>query len=66
MKTVRLEPELEEIAGELNPWQRRAMARKLRRWVRQLEISALILISASAPPPPPALRRLSMRRLQLN
>lgn len=69
MKTgirVRLKPELEEIAGDLNAWQRREMARKLRRWSRQLEISALILISDAAPKPRPSLRPLSPRRPALN
>ena len=63
---VRLEPELEEIAGDLNAWQRRGMARKLRRWARQLEISALILLADAAPKPPPALRPIAPRRLVLN
>lgn len=63
---VRLEPELEEIAGGLSVWQRRSMARKLRRWARQLEITALILLSDAAPRPRPSLPRLAPRKLSLN
>jgi hypothetical protein len=37
---VRLEPELEDVAAELNSSQRRALARKFQRWSRQLSVSA--------------------------
>jgi hypothetical protein len=61
-----MEPELEAIAGDLNAAQRRGMARKLRRWIRELEITAFILDRDAAPKPPPVLRRLSPRKLILN
>jgi plasmid stabilization system protein ParE len=44
---VRMEPELEEIAGHLDPRERVEMAQKLARWVRQLQVSAHVL---SQPP----------------
>ena len=66
MKTVRLEPDLEKFAGDLNAWQRRELARKFKRWARQLEITALILISASGPRQRPLLRPLPRRNQLLN
>lgn len=63
---VRLEPELEAIAGELDAHGRKRVAKKFKRWAHQLEVSAVILISDAAPRPRRALRRLSPRRLLLN
>lgn len=40
---VRLEPGLEEHAGELTPAQRLEMAAKLERWAHQLRVSAKVL-----------------------
>jgi hypothetical protein len=40
---VTLEPELEEDAALLTSEERRALAEKLRRWARQLEVSAFIM-----------------------
>jgi hypothetical protein len=40
---VKLEPELEAVAGEWSEAKRRALARKLRRWAHQLEVSAAIM-----------------------
>ena len=51
-KRVTMEPELEELAGDLTPGQRRAMAGKMKRWIKQLEFTALILEIDSAPKPP--------------
>lgn len=65
-KRVRLEPELEQIAGDLGASQRKDMANKLRRWVKQLEFSSLILELDSAPKPPPVFRPLPRSRLRLN
>ena len=48
-KTVRLEPELELIAGELDAYGRRELAMKLFRWVRQLLVSARCLSKQPAP-----------------
>lgn len=39
---VRMEPELEEIAGHLDPLERLDMAQKLARWVKQLAVSARV------------------------
>jgi hypothetical protein len=63
---VRLEPELEQIAGGLDAVSRKRVARKFKRWAHQLEVSAIILIRDAAPRPRPVLRRLSPRRLRLN
>lgn len=52
-KRVTLEPELEAIAGALSPFDRLWLAKKLRRWIRQLEVSARVL---SAPPRRPGRR----------
>ena len=40
---VKLEPELETVAAGWSEAKRLALARKLRRWAHQLEISAAIL-----------------------
>ena len=40
---VKLEPELEAVAAGWSAAKRLALARKLRRWAHQLEISAAIL-----------------------
>ena len=40
---VRMEPELEEFAGHLNPVDRVFMAEKLARWAHQLRVSAKVL-----------------------
>ena len=50
---VVLEPGLEEEVLLMTPAQRRAMARKFRRWARQLEVSANILDKLNGPKPPP-------------
>lgn len=63
---VRMEPELEQIAGHLGPAARLEMAAKLARWTHQLKISAAIL---SEPPPlrrPMRLRALDSLRLVRN
>lgn len=45
---VTLEPELEEIAGMWTGVKRLETARKWKRWVRQLEVSAVIMIRRNA------------------
>lgn len=60
------EPELEEEIALFTPAQRIALARKLRRWARQLEVSAFILRQALGPKAKPSLRALSRRKLFLN
>jgi hypothetical protein len=49
-KRVKLEPELEEIAGLWPAAKRFEMARKLARWVRQLRTSARIMMLDSQGP----------------
>jgi hypothetical protein len=65
-RRVALEPELEEIACLWPPAKRFEMARKFRRWARQLRISGLILFHDSHPSPRPALPYLSIRKSRLN
>jgi len=54
---VQLELGLEEEACLLTPAQRRALAKKFKRWARQLEVSAFIMERRALPPKP----RLSLR-----
>lgn len=56
MKIVKCEPELEEEAALLNPYQRREMARMFERWAHQLRVSAAVLESDDKRPP----RRVSL------
>jgi hypothetical protein len=65
-RRVALEPELEEIACLWPPAKRFEMARKFRRWARQLRISGLILFHDSHPGERPALRFISLRKSRLN
>ncbi len=62
---VRLEPELEELAASWSPEKRRVMAKKLRRWARQLDVSAHILTSDHSPRQP-SLKVLPHRKTVLN
>jgi hypothetical protein len=62
---VRLEPDLEAIAGDLTPAARLLLARKLTRWARQLRVSAAIL-RRRAPTPRPALAPLPARQIRGN
>jgi hypothetical protein len=63
---VKLELELEELAGQLNAHERVMLARKYVRWARQLFVSAQILRLDALPKPPPALPRCSRRKAALN
>jgi hypothetical protein len=63
---VVLEPGLEEEALLMTPAQRRAAARKFRRWARQLEVSANILDKLNAPKPSPSLKVVPLRVLTSN
>jgi len=63
---VTMEPELEQIAGDLTASELKAMARKMRRWIRQLEIKAFILDRDAGPRRRVSLPRVSQRHLILN
>ncbi len=63
---VRLEPDLEEIAGTFDARQCRALADLYRRWARQLSVKARVLERRSGPKPAVSLKPLVERRLALN
>jgi hypothetical protein len=63
---IRMEPELEELAGDLNPSQRRGMAAKLERWAHELRVTAFALERQAAPRPRRVLPRLSRARQTWN
>ena len=65
---VQLELELEEIACLWSAERRLRSAEKLRRWARQLEVSARIMINRQKPnhPRPPVLPKLARRKVVLN
>ena len=63
---VALEPELEEIAAFWPPAKRFEMARKFRRWARQLKVSGFILFQDAHPAGRPALRYVALRKARLN
>ena len=65
-RRVKLEPELEAIAAFWPAAKRLEMARKFRRWARQLRVSGLILFSDSHPTSQPALRYVGPRKARLN
>lgn len=65
-KRVTLEPVLEEEFGALRAAARRALARKLRRWARQLDVSAAILERDEAPPPKRRSPALPAHKCKLN
>lgn len=60
-KRVTLEPELEGLAKDWNAEMRRIVARKFKRWARQLEISAEIMKRDAAYSPPRRLKFLSLK-----
>ena len=63
---VKLEPDLEQIAGTFDARQCRALAALYRRWARQLSVKAKVLESRSLPKPSVYLKPLVARRLALN
>lgn len=63
---VALEPELEAIAAFWPAAKRFEMARKFRRWARQLRVSGFILFHDSHPASRPALRFVALRKARLN
>jgi hypothetical protein len=65
---VRLEPELEEIAALWPAAKRFEVAQKLKRWAKQLRISALIMVSdgRGQKPRPASVPSLPRRKAALN
>ena len=63
---VKLEPDLEQIAGSFDARECRALATLYRRWSRQLLVKATTLERRASPKPAGVLRRLAARRLALN
>lgn len=64
---VRMEPELERIAGNFSVSARLALAKKFYRWAHQLRVSARILQADLLPNRRrPLLKPLKQRRLALN
>ena len=61
-----MEPELEEIAGMLPPSARRHLAKKLRRWVHELEVSADVMARDEAYRPAKKIPRLPDAALKRN
>ena len=65
-RRVRLEPELEEIAAFWSASKRLEMARKFKRWARQLRVSGVILFRDSHQVSRPALPFVGPRKARLN
>ena len=63
---IKMEPELEEMAGNLNPTERRAMAAKLERWAHELRVTSSVMDVQGGPRRRLAVPRLSRRRQFLN
>ena len=67
---VVLEPELEEETALMTASQRRALAEKFRRWARQLDVSAFIMMRdqrlACGPKPAPGLKAVAAQILIRN
>jgi hypothetical protein len=66
IKRVTMEPELEQIAGMLPPAKRRQLAKKLRRWAHELEVSADVMARDEAYRPPKTIPRLPSAALKRN
>jgi hypothetical protein len=63
---VALETELETIAAGWPAAKRFEMARKFKRWARQLKVSGFILFHESHPVSQPKLRSVGIRKARLN
>jgi hypothetical protein len=63
---VKLELELEELAGQLNAHERVMLAKKFARWARQLFVSAQILRRDAQPNPLPTLPKCPPTKAALN
>lgn len=63
---VRLEPELESLAGTFGAAQSEELARLYERWARQLRVKAKILRADAARVRRPSLKRLAAPKLVLN
>jgi hypothetical protein len=66
IKRVTMEPELEQIAGMLPPPARRQLAKKLRRWAHELEVSADVMSRDEAYRPVKTIPRLPAAALKRN
>lgn len=66
MCRVQLEPELQEMAALWPAAKRFEVARKLKRWARQLNVSAKIMIRDAEVRPPRGVRALPRRKAALN
>jgi hypothetical protein len=66
IKRVTMEPELEEIAGTLPVAARRQLAKKLRRWAHELEVSADVMARDDAYRPAKNIPRLPAAALKRN
>jgi hypothetical protein len=65
-KRITLEPELEALAGDWAPEMRRIVAKKFRRWARELDVSAFIISQASSYRPVKKLRFVRLVKLKWN
>ena len=63
---IRMEPELEQLAGHLTPAQRIRLADKLERLAHELRVTDSALDPQTPPRPPRALIKLSRPRQLLN
>jgi len=63
---VMLEPELEPLIAELKPFERIRLAMKFRRWARQLEVSAKMILNQSHPRRRPKLPRVNWTKAAWN
>lgn len=63
---VILEPELEPLIAGLKPFERIRLAMKFRRWARQLEVSAKMMLNQSHPNRKPKVPRLNWTRAVWN
>lgn len=63
---VMLEPELEPLIAGLKPFERVRLAMKFRRWARQLEVSARMILNQSQPRRKPKMPRVNWTKAVWN
>jgi hypothetical protein len=63
---VFLEPELEALVNALQPFERLRLAIKFRRWARQLEVSAKMMVNRTKPRRKPKVPRVNWTRAVWN